>query len=305
MEKYKKVTLRVHTGSSIRNQGQAYPDAITALCEPIRNSLKVGADHITVDLYPDCIIIRDRRGLGMVPFMFPDDEKIVNAYFERGIDLEELAKKLTFPSAHSLQWLAQCIALSSNYVTNEPGGLKGVGNIAYMNYADQQIVVSRPRLDLAKMYWGTDMRDESLIPAFVFVPPTLSEIDANKLTGIIIATDKLDEPEYKSLKASLGSAAQITGCGTKITIRKLRIDVLKSLHPKLRKPDLSRKHCPGIMFEFSQVREFSDFESPEFRRSIFSSGTIVKFDFELFSFDRFPDFVDKREHTAGRFFDFD
>lgn len=148
----------------IRSLGTIYHSSTEALCQPIENEGDAGATQVWVVLEREKITVVG-NGNGMLPRMLPDDKVLLDEFFElagaddpQDITVDALIDPSS-PSRKSLEWMLSCIALSSK----SPGqrdvrGMRGIGALAYLQYAGQAVYTTKPSESLVQSYWGKDAR---------------------------------------------------------------------------------------------------------------------------------------------------
>lgn len=218
------VQLGVHRGRIVTYVGQIYQTAFDVIGELASNELDAGASDLLVFLDPNRLIVGG-NGNGMVPKFLDEDRSVINAFVERpsSMSYDELVAKLGMASFHSLEWMASCIALSEKYLRNDPTarGMKGVGSLAYLSIAKTQVITSRPSLDLAQRYWGTDTRTQQEVPVYSLIMPGADALNLGDLTAQILPVGALRDPWNKPILTQ----------GTWVEIAGLREKVIDQLKP--------------------------------------------------------------------------
>ncbi len=183
--------------------GQIYPSALEALAQSVENCGDAGAKHIWVVIEPTGIKVID-DGIGMVPFMLPQDVEVLDSFRDMAeagklpddFDIDKIIS-VDSPSRRSLQWMRECIAFSSKRVetTGSVRGMKGVGALAYLTYADQAVYYTKPNQDLLRANWGNDWR-RHVNETFMSIPPSHSQLKRGNTDYPINATpvEQLADP---------------------------------------------------------------------------------------------------------------
>ncbi len=227
------VQLRFHKARMIRYAGQVYRHPFDVITELVSNELDAGGKHLMVYLHPSRIIVIG-DGEGMVPKFLEADRQAIYEFLEapHAMSYDELVAKLGVASLHSLEWMATCIALSEKFLRNDRDarGMKGVGALAYLSIAKQQVITSRPSLDLAQRYWGIDLKIQQAVPAYSLLLPGADALDSGDLTGFIQCVKALRDPWGKPMLTQ----------GTRVEITDLRERVIDQLKPKLLVEHLAR-----------------------------------------------------------------
>lgn len=179
----REINTRIFIGRVIQLLGQLYPSIFEALAQLIENAIDAGATNVSVVLDEkdgSKVIYVIDNGHGMIPYMLPEDEARLQSYDKdeangevpEGVDPTNVVPADSV-SRRSLLWMVICIALSSRTPGDEKvRGMKGIGALAYLQYAGVIKVISLPSREIGIAYWG----DEDEFPTCVLIRPTAEEM---------------------------------------------------------------------------------------------------------------------------------
>lgn len=143
-----------------------YDDVFEAFVQEPDNGLDAEATVIRVILEPNGRVTVIDNGHGMVPAMLAPDKAIVDDHFDKAEqgkltpDDDVYAKvPETSVSRKSLEWMMECIGFSPKEGSKKTRGRHGVGALGYLYYAKKKEVISKPRLDLARAFWGDNLTE--------------------------------------------------------------------------------------------------------------------------------------------------
>ncbi len=213
--------LRAYLPNVIEYLGEEDPFA--GVGQFVSNSVKAESPLIRVDLQPKVIGIHD-SGNGMLPLMYDEDRQAGDLLFEANtaMTVDELRRKVSVFSAHTLEWAAQFIGLSRSVVFDERGsqGLKAIGLLAYQALGKSMTIYSRPCPEYAKPYFGREYERIEDIPTHMLVFPPQDTL-SRSLKWSINESGPLADPWDKPAKTS----------GTSVIIGNLHDNVLDGFHP--------------------------------------------------------------------------
>lgn len=190
-------------------------DAMEAVYQLVENAGDAGATDIWVVLGKETIKIID-NGTGMA-LMPPEElEKLrqLSQEDEPFTEFEDIREAFSKVALHSLQWYAECIALSAKAMPEiaERGdirGTKGVGKESWRSIGNECTVLTRPAYSLAKRYPGWEGLLPTEVPTLLFKHAGQEQLE-NRSTEyqIGISSELLRDPHGKELEH--GTAVKIT-----------------------------------------------------------------------------------------------
>lgn len=207
------VASDIDVAGAMRFVGTHYPSPNHTFAELADNGRDAGAKVLYILLEPTRYVVYD-NGHGMVPWIPPEDREILELYrqgdenFDVRTVLNELALK-------SVEWMVTNIALSSKLqvVGSKSRGVFGIGFQSWRQIANNVVLRTRPNKDLARAYYGEDVRR---IPTIILYPPTNDKLfshDSDRLNNRII------DDSYEPLLDPFG---QVLESGTVIEMTEIR-----------------------------------------------------------------------------------
>jgi len=223
-------TLQIMPAHIIQNLMAVPGDAIGTMKELVDNALDADASNVWVILEPNRITVQD-DGHGMVPRMPEQDYEMLQLYkeeFMAGNEPDDVRDLLDDPCAFaSFTWLMECIGFSSKKRLLDPTktirtkqGMRGIGALSINLIGDRQTWFSRPRPELANLYYGEQAVKDGKVPTSRLHPPSMQNIVANRHNYNV---DDIDE---RFMRDPFGN---IVVGGTRIEISKIRDGVSRML----------------------------------------------------------------------------
>lgn len=142
---------QLHMANAMYNLGKMYAGAREALWQSVENARDAMNDNdlkptIWVAIYDDKIVITD-NGCGMLPVMPKSDQAILADYFAKNDKtIPDIRSKLSNAARHSLVWLSDYVSYSpkDQQSGENLSGVRGIGALAYMTFAKNARVTSKP-----------------------------------------------------------------------------------------------------------------------------------------------------------------
>lgn len=215
--------FRLWTPKVIVDLGRIYPPP-EAIAQAVENGIDAEATTVWVVIEQKRIMVID-NGHGMIPFLLPEDQDRIDTAYERmqsgklpeGYDVRS---KISLISRQSLNWMRECVALSSKIPGEQKNarGIRGIGAYAYFSYGNEAAIITKPTVRLAKEFWGDDLKPtEGKIPVLMLDLPSA---DGNLGGDPAISGEPLKDPWGKEMEY-----------GTRLEVTNLREGIENEVKP--------------------------------------------------------------------------
>lgn len=208
------LSLEFDNAQVLLRLARIYPSTMLAFLQAVENARDAvisaeseGPKYIWVVIGDDYMEVIE-NGHGMNPNILPDDQQIIAEHRAKILRGElprntNVTPHISDASQSSLEHWVINIGNSAKRFSTKSGdlrGVKGIGSLAWLQYARQATVYTRPEMRLAKPALGETIHERN-IPTYVLEFPTLEMIeDHGDLTPRIGTTDTpLKDPWGKEL----------------------------------------------------------------------------------------------------------
>ncbi len=180
--------MRVFANQAILHLATIYASTVQAFAQLIENERDAGATWLHIVIEENKLIVIG-NGHGMVPEMLEVDRQRLTQFAESiaqgNLDADyetslEKAVPLDSISRYSIEWVMRRIGISGK--SSSQRGVKGIGFLAYCQYADRLTLLTRAHLDRMRQAWQDETMTESENPTIVLLPPTRTSISRGDLT---------------------------------------------------------------------------------------------------------------------------